>query len=82
MELIGRGKDEDGSYFRIICWKEDDSSAERTDAIPMEIVGESECWARMRRVGLSVTTSRTYRAHLGNHMQLAGSKTALARGFQ
>ena len=74
MELIGRGKDEDGSYFRIIRWKEDDSSAERTDAIPMEIVGESECWARMRRVGLSVTTSRTYRAHLGNHMQLAGSK--------
>lgn len=39
-----------------------------------EIVGEREGWARMRRGGLfSVTTSRMLRAHLGNHMQLAGS---------
>jgi len=72
IELIGRGKDEDGAHFRMIRWKENGAGAERTDAFPLEIVGEREGWARMRRGGLSVTTSRLLRAHLGNHMQLAG----------
>ena len=73
IELIGRGRDEDGAHFRMIRWKENGAGAERTDAFPLEIVGEREGWARMRRGGLSVTTSRLLRAHLGNHMQLAGS---------
>ena len=73
IELIGRGRDEDGAHFRMIRWKENGAGAERTDAFPLEIVGEREGWARMRRGGLSVTTSRMLRAHLGNHMQLAGS---------
>lgn len=72
MNLIGRGRDEDGSYFRMIQWKENGAGIERIDAFPMELVGEREGWARMRRGGLSVTTSHTLRAHLGNHMQLAG----------
>ncbi len=73
IELIGRGKDEDGAHFRMMRWKENGVGAERTDAFPLEIVGEREGWARMRRGGLSVTTSRPLCAHLGNHMQLAGS---------
>ncbi|NCB57895.1 MAG: DUF927 domain-containing protein [Gammaproteobacteria bacterium] len=73
IELIGRGRDEDGAHFRMIRWKENGTGTERTDAFPLEIVGEREGWARMRRGGLSVTTSRMLRAHLGNHMQLAGS---------
>jgi putative DNA primase/helicase len=73
IELIGRGRDEDGAHFRMIRWKENGAGAERTDAFPLEIVGEREGWARMRRGGLSVTTSRLLRAYLGNHMQLAGS---------
>ncbi len=72
IELIGRGKDEDGSHFRMIRWKENGTSVERVDAFPLEIVGEREGWARMRRGGLSVTTSNTLRAHLGNYMQLSG----------
>lgn len=72
IDLIGRGKDEDGAHFRMIRWKENGAGAERTDAFPLEIVGEREGWARMRRGGLSVTTSRLLRGHLGNHMQLAG----------
>lgn len=72
IELIGRGKDEDGSHFRMIRWKENGTSIERVDAFPLEIVGEREGWARMRRGGLSVTTSNTLRAHLGNYMQLSG----------
>ena len=74
IELIGRGKDEDGSHFRMMRWKENGTGSERTDAVPLEIVGEREGWARMRRGGISVTTSRTLRAHLGNHMQLSGSE--------
>ena len=73
MGLIGRGRDEDGAHYRMIRWKENGTGAERTDAFPLEIVGEREGWARMRRGGLSVTTSPLLRAHLGNHMQLAGS---------
>ena len=73
IELIGRGIDEDGAHFRMIRWKENGAGTERTDAFPLEIVGEREGWARMRRGGLSVTTMRTLRDHLGNHMQLSGS---------
>lgn len=73
IELIGRGKDEDGAHYRMMRWHENGSGTERTDAFPLEIVGEREGWARMRRGGIAVTTSRTLRAHLGNHMQLAGS---------
>ncbi len=71
-KLIGRGRDEDGAHYRMIRWKENGTGVERIDAFPLEIVGEREGWARMRRGGLSVTTSNTLRAHLGNHMQRSG----------
>ncbi|CRZ21278.1 DUF927 domain-containing protein [Kingella kingae] len=67
IELIGRGRDQDGSHYRIIEWRDYLTQQTRVIALPMAEIGAN--WQGLLKHGLTVHSGRRKRELLADYLQ-------------
>ncbi len=73
IELIGRGRDQDGSHYRIIEWRDYLTQQTRVIALPMAEIGAN--WQGLLKHGLTVHSGRRKRELLADYLQTNGLHT-------
>ncbi|MDH6150512.1 MULTISPECIES: DUF927 domain-containing protein [Paraburkholderia] len=73
LELVGRGEDEQGHSSRILRWAARGSGGQRSCCLPLELIGEREGWAMLRRGGLAISSSRKALEKLADYLQREGA---------
>lgn len=73
IELIGRGRDQDGNHYRVIEWCDCLTKRTQTAALPMAEIGSN--WQVLQRYGLTVHSGRRKRKLLADYLQTSGLHT-------
>lgn len=73
IKLIGRGRDQDGSHYRIIEWRDCLTRETKTSALPMGEIGAN--WQGLLKHGLTVHSGRRKRELLADYLQTNGKHT-------
>lgn len=74
IELIGRGRDQDGCHYRVIEWRDCLTHQTKTTALPMGEIGAN--WQGLLKHGLTVYSGRRKRELLADYLQTCGLHTA------
>lgn len=74
LEVLGSGRDDAGSQYRVLQWKRQGNGEPIQIAMPSAIIGERECWATLRGKGLAVTASSAARGRLAYFLQKEGAQ--------
>lgn len=75
IELIGRGTDANGGYYRIIRWRDSHTRQSKTAALAMADIGTPPCWQRLQGCGIAVMSGRRKRELLADYLQEGGQTT-------
>lgn len=75
IELIGRGIDTNGGYYRVIRWRDSHTRQSKTAALAMADIGTPPCWQRLQGYGLTVMSGRRKRELLADYLQTDGQTT-------
>lgn len=75
IELIGRGIDAGGRYYRIIRWRDTLTRQSKTAALAMAEIGTPQCWQRLQGWGITVMSGRRKRELLADYLQTDGQTT-------
>ena len=75
IELIGRGIDANGGYYRVIRWRDSHTRQSKTAALAMADIGTPPCWQRLQGYGLTVMSGRRKRELLADYLQTDGQTT-------
>lgn len=70
IELIGRGRDQDGNHYRIIEWRDYLTKKTQVAALPMAEIGSN--WQMLLKNGLTVHSGRRKRELLADYLQTNG----------
>lgn len=73
IELIGRGRDQDGSHYRIIQWRDCLTEQTQVSALSMGEIGAN--WQGLLKHGLTVHSGRRKRELLSDYLQTCGQHT-------
>ena len=73
IELIGRGRDQDGNHYRVIEWRDCLTTQTKTAALPMGEIGAN--WQGLLKHGLTVHSGRRKRELLADYLQTYGLHT-------
>ncbi|WP_304679548.1 DUF927 domain-containing protein, partial [Neisseria polysaccharea] len=73
IDIIGRGTDNDGAYYRVIRWQDANTRRTKTAAIPQSEIGTVQGWQRLQSYGLAVLSGRVKRERLSDYLQTQGS---------
>lgn len=73
IELIGRGRDQDGSHYRIIQWRDCLTQQTQVSALSMGEIGAN--WQGLLKHGLTVHSGRRKRELLSDYLQTCGQHT-------
>ena len=76
IDIIGTGQDNDGSYYRIIKFKDKITRRQKTAALPQAEIGTVQGWQRLQSYGLTIMNGRIKREKLADYLQEQGSQTA------
>lgn len=75
IELIGRGIDAGGHYYRIIRWRDTLTRQSKTAALSCADIGTPPCWQRLQGWGITVMSGRRKRELLADYLQTDGQTT-------
>ncbi len=73
IDILGRGKDEGGDYYRILRWHATGDGHERIFALPLRDVGNRDSWGSLRSGGLALAPGRRQQDALAYWLQKHGS---------
>lgn len=73
IDILGRGKDEGGDYYRILRWHAAGDGYERIFALPLRDVGNRDSWGSLRAGGLALAPGRRQQDALAYWLQKHGS---------
>ena len=77
IDIIGTGQDNDGSYYRIIKFKDKITRRQKTAALPQAEIGTVQGWQRLQSYGLTIMNGRIKREKLADYLQEQGSQLLL-----
>ncbi|WP_455518436.1 DUF927 domain-containing protein [Neisseria cinerea] len=72
IEIIGRGTDNDGAYYRVIRWQDANTRRTKTAAIPKGEIVTGQCWARLGQYGIDILSGKVKRERLSDYLQTQG----------
>lgn len=75
LDILGRGCDEAGEHYRIVCWNSRGNHQKQHKAINLGMAGEKECWQMLRSGGLATSANRRTLEHLAGWLQTGGEDT-------
>ncbi|MBS0039278.1 MULTISPECIES: DUF927 domain-containing protein [Neisseria] len=72
IDIIGRGTDNDGAYYRVIRWQDANTRRTKTAAIPKGEIVTGQCWARLGQYGIDILSGKVKRERLSDYLQTQG----------
>lgn len=76
VDLIGTGMDSQGSYYRVIRYRDRISRQNKTALLAAAEIGTNACWQRLQGMGITVQAGRVRRERLSDYLQTFGANTA------
>ncbi len=72
VEMIGTGRDDSGQQFRLVEFRRAGNGETIRHALPARDIGERECWAVLRGLGLHIAADQKPRHRLAEYLQREG----------